>query len=204
MKRALFFTVILTTLLSNSFVARAEILHLIFTEPEVRSRAPASAWPEELAADFAVEEPSNREPASIIRRAKSKGKAPTKSQVATGRRSRLPSFVQDGFEIRVKAANLVTTFWVVKRGDKYDLLYANSAGSRASVSLSPESFHAVQSQAARIPASETNVKKCADSMQLLQVSVGTKERASTFCLNSKAPAAEQLRMLGNTLVVWVR
>lgn len=199
MRKLLVTTALFTLVLMSPLRSQSEELHLIFSEPDVRSRAPASAWPEELATDFAVEEPSNRGPASVKR-----GKKPTKSQLETGRRSRLPSFVQDGFEIRVKAAGLVTTFWVVKRADKFDLLYANSAGSRASVSLSPESFSAVKSQAARIPASETNVKKCSDSMQIHQVSPTMKERSSTFCLNSTAPAAEQLRTLGNTLVVWVR
>ncbi len=181
-----------------------EELHPIFTEPEVKSRAPASTWPTEFAEDFVVEAPSNRAPAAVRDPKNQKNKL-TKSQIATGRRSRLPVGVNEGFEIRVKSGNLVTTFWVVKRGLRHELLYANSAGSQSAVGLSPESFRVVQNHASRIPASETDVRKCADnSMQLHYVTPGRPERTSTFCLDSKAKAADQLRMLGNTLVVWVR
>ena len=172
---------------STAFAASTKLSSL-FTDPKSKARQPASAWPVELDKEFQVTAPEGRAPASADQPA------------APGRRSRLPASIQNGFELRVRYNNLVSMFWVVKREDKYDLMYANSAGSKSSVGLTPDVFKRFHDAARDLKPIEGDLSKCQDaSMQLHVVEVGKAEKTLTSCVNAKTKSAEALRGFGNTL-----
>jgi hypothetical protein len=170
-----------------------------FNDGTATQRSPAAAVnaPEDLIPFFVVEAPADRGPASVR---KSASNQPKKKGSNPDRRSRLPASVKVGFELRVKHENLVSMFWVAKREDRYDLLYANSSGSRVNVGLTPENFGKLHDLASGIKSAHTNVKNCPNSiMQIHVLDSGRKERTITACVTSKSKSAEELRVLGATL-----
>jgi hypothetical protein len=181
----------LLTLVATVALAATTKLDSLFTDPKTKTRQPASTWPAELDKEFEVTAPEGRAPASA-------GQKPVASKGQ--RRSRLPASIQDGFELRVRYNNLVSMFWVVKREDKYDLMYANSAGSKSSVGLSSDAFKRFHDAAREVKAIEGDLSKCQDaSMQLHVIEVGKSEKSVTSCINAKTKPAEALRAFSNTL-----
>lgn len=174
----------------------AQTLDRLYTHPGETVRAPASApSADEFAKDFGVIAPE-RSPASA--KPISKAKSPS-------RRSRLPSSVADGFELRVQYKKLTSTFWVVRRDSHHDLLFANSSGSRSSVGLTADDFHRLYSVANSFKPRESDTRKCKESiMQMHVVTSGQNEKTVTLCANEKSKDAEGLRTLSQALAVAVR
>lgn len=174
-----------------------EKLNTLYTQPNLRLRARAPAnLPEDMQKSFVVSAPE-RMPASLPAQSKA-----VQSQV---RRSRLPASVANGFELRVQYNKLTSMFWVVEREQRYDLVFANSAGSKASLGLAPETFKALHRVAYGFTPLESNLKSCPEaSMQLHVVARGSPERTVTMCVNSKGTAADQLRGLSQSLAAMIR
>lgn len=176
----------------------------LFTDGATQVKKTKHAFPEDLAKSFTVVEPSddeNRKPATK----KSKNRLKQTDLASVERRSNLPKSIANGFELRVRANKLVSTFWVVNRGDRYDLLFRNNAGSTVSLGLSRESFQTLHSSVRTIKPESANLKKCADSsMQMHIVAGGTPERTITTCINGKSRSAADLRNASNYLAALVR
>jgi hypothetical protein len=192
----------------------AKLLAPLYSNEESIRQPANDDWPEDLGKDFVVT-PPEREPASVKTKAKphpkaanakkNDGKNAANDQTKTARRSRLPAGVNDGFELRVLYNAITTMIWVVKRGEKFDLLFANSSNSRASRSLTNERFRELYQTALSFSASETNIAQCKNAnMQLHVVGTGKPERTITMCVNSKSKQAEQLRNFAQSLAVTVQ
>jgi hypothetical protein len=131
--------------------------------------------------------------------------APVGNAALPVRKSRLPASVEDGFEYRVQYGKLISTFWVVKRADHYDLLYVNSAGSKTSLDLPVESFSFLHNAAESIHPDPVDLRKCpTTSMQIHVVSNHQPERSTAACVQGKNRAAIELRNLGSLLSSAVR
>lgn len=200
------FLIYLSLVLTSAFLSRAqaEELDLLFLEPDVVARAPASAYPEELNLKFEAEPPIEREPSSIANPKLAHTTALPKAQQL------IPPEVIEGFDIRsiMKPANknekpIVNSFRVERNRIGYYLRFDNSSGSKSEVRLSPETFSMLKQRAHQIPKHTVNIKTCAGAMQLIE-KVKDGFRLSTHCLTSKSKEAEELRSLGNLLVTWVR
>ena len=146
--------------------------------------------------------PPERVPASNT------GKANRASKMGAGnsalRRSTIPADVSNGLEFRVrfKQQNEVMNemFWVVERNHRYDLIYANSAHSKSTHSLSAIQFRDYHLAALKFNSFEGSLSKCKDaSMQLHVLSAKKPERSVTMCLNTKGKVADNLRLLGTGL-----
>ena len=178
------------------FAAQATELDPLFQGTASALRVPAAAPPEEFTKDFTVVGPE-RNPASA-----EKGK---KAGKTSARRSRLPAAVANGLELRVQYNKLTSMFWVVQRGVHYDLVYANSSGSKSSIGLSIENFKAVYDIAQDFKSTEGDLSKCREaSMQLHIVRTGHPERTVTMCVNEKGAAADKLRLFSQSLAAMVR
>jgi hypothetical protein len=177
-------------------------LNALYSDTSAIVRAPASdPFPEELLKDFVVSAPE-REPASVVGHAKPAAHVPAK---AAARRSRLPASIANGFELRVQYNKLTSMFWVVERDTHYDLVFANSAGSKASLGLSPDNFKTMHQLARGFTPLESNLAKCKDaSMQMHVVANGSAERTVTMCVNTKSTEADRLRGLSQSLAAMVR
>ncbi len=152
--------------------------------------------------EYFVVTPPERVPASIARKSLQPSKALTGRPA--NRRSTIPTDVVNGLEFRVrfKQNNEVMNemFWVVERNHRYDLIYANSAHSKSTHSLSAMAFREYHLAALNFKAFEGSLVKCKDSsMQLHVLSAGKPERTVTMCLNSKGKVADNLRNLGTFL-----
>ncbi len=199
-----------STVQADETEKEAKLLAPLYSNEE-SSRQPANDdWPEDLGKDFVLT-PPERAPASVKTKAKPHPKAANarknaeNDQAKTPRRSRLPAGVNDGFELRVLYNAITTMIWVVKRGEKFDLLFANSSNSRASRSLTNEKFRELYQNALSFSASETNIAQCKNAnMQLHVVGTGKPERTITMCVNSKSKQAEQLRNFAQSLAVAVQ
>lgn len=167
-------------------------LNSLYTDPQVTTRTPAS---EPVIDPAFVVAPPDRSPASSA----------AKAIAAPSRRSKLPLDVVNGFELRVQYKKLNSMFWVVERKGQYDLIYANSGGSKSSVSLGQPNFSQLHKVAGSFKPVEENISKCKDaSLQLHVVAAKQKERTITLCANSRAPAAQQLLRFSDQLAVMVR
>jgi hypothetical protein len=132
-------------------------------------------------------------------------KAAAKIAVYETQKPRLPASVSDGFEMRVKLGAQVSTFWVIKRGDHHDLLFANNSGSKLSIGLSYENFNYLQSVAHDIPGIKTETTRCpASIVQMQVVEDGKAIRTVESCANTKGAAADRLRNLGGLLSNMIR
>lgn len=129
------------------------------------------------------------------------------SQNQTAKRlTRLPSSVADGVEYRMQYGKLVSTFWVAKRADRRELVFANSSGSRVATNISPENFHYLHTTAQMIPSGpRTDLSKCqGQSIQMIVVAAGQPERSVASCLRSTDKRTDELRGFGNLLAAMVR
>lgn len=114
--------------------------------------------------------------------------------------SGLPPDVSEGFMIKVLYQNTSTMFWVVKRIDKFDLLYANTHGSQGSIGLSPELFHRLEGIVATFKATTLNVSKCKTSnIRLDTIVAGKPSKSVVTCVGQKGTEPEKLRGLTNSL-----
>lgn len=190
-------TFILIALVSFPFVASAEAetpLDSLYTDPQTPMREPASSE-QTNDPDFVVT-PPERAPAST---------AANSTHAKGSRRSRLPPSVVNGFELRVQFKNLNSMFWVVERNGRYDLVYANSSGSKSSLSLSRPSFNQLKKVAGGLRPVEENISKCKNaSLQLHIVEPKLKERTVTTCHDSKSATAKQLLNFSGQLAALVR
>ena len=93
----------------------------------------------------------------------------------------------------------------VERESHYDLVFANSAGSKASLGLSPDNFKTMHQLARGFTPLDSNLSKCKDaSMQMHVVAAGKPERTITMCVNAKNAEADRLRGLSQSLAAMVR
>lgn len=144
-----------------------------------------------------IGETDAREPASVSRRPPVTQKAKSKHW---------SSSTTEGFEFKIRVKQQVSAVWVMKRGDHFDFIFANNAGSRVNLSLPAEQFYALKNAASdidvRAPASE--MLKCKDSfMELEMVETGTRKAVAT-CLNTKSKSADELRRFGSALTSYIR
>ena len=137
----------------------------------------------------------SREPASIQNR------KPANKKVKSQRWSDSTS---DGFEFKIRVKQQISAVWVMKRGDHFDFVFANNAGSRVNLSLPAEQFYALKNVATDIRSPASDTSKCSDSfIQLEMVETNTRKLVST-CLNAKSKSADELRRFGSTLTTYVR
>ena len=142
----------------------------------------------------------DRTPAST-----SVAKAKLPNAKPTQRRSKLPAAVEDGFELRLhqKAGNAM--YWVVRRGDKYELMYVNSSGSKVNLTLSADVFRPLHATAESIRPADFKIDGCRDAnMQIHVLTPGQAERTHTACYNAKGFDADRLRSLTQVLTLMVR
>lgn len=117
----------------------------------------------------------------------------------------------DGFEFKIRVKQLISAVWVLKRGDRYDLVFANNTGSRVNLSLPAEQFYALKNAAtdlraandSRQPAS-SDLSKCKDQFIQMEVMETKTRKQVATCLNAKSKPAEELRRFGSALTAMVR
>lgn len=138
-------------------------------------------------------------------------RVPASSQKRVPERpSGLPNSIKNGFEYSVRSKKQVTKFWVVKRKERYDLLFVNSSGSKASLALSPENFSYLLSQARAVAREVASVgptpRNCPHdgTIRVHYVENGRAQKSATACVSDKTKPAEHLRILGNLLATLVR
>ena len=121
------------------------------------------------------------------------------------RRSQIPATVREGFEFRLQYGRLTTTFWVVSRGTHYDLVYANSSGSRVTLGIPVTSFAYLQDTAEAVHHDVNDISQCPFAkIQMHIVNEGEKEQTIAACVQGKTKAAADLRAMGNLLSTLVR
>ena len=176
----------------SSALARAD-LDPFFADPTPLKRKPAAevALPE----GFVVVAPE-RQPAA----------ARKKKPVASTRRSRLPKTVNEGFELRVRFKKVTSLFWVVRQAEKFELIFANSAGSRLTLTLSADVYRQLLSAAESVSPAEKRIDGCAESSVQLHVLVssGRGERTHTTCAGAKGADGDTIRALSQSLALMVR
>jgi hypothetical protein len=159
-----------------------------FYKGEVQIRVPASL-PADVAAALEEElQPTQfeRSPAAV------KAKKPA---------TRFPSNATEGFEYKVKIGKRLTAFWVVKRGENYELIFANNAGSKASFAIPVEHFTQLNMVARGVRAPASNIKSCKNGYVRMQFYDGQQKPVNT-CLNLKK--VEDIQKLGAILSTYVR
>jgi hypothetical protein len=163
-----------------------------FYKPNTSGAAKNLSLPQDVAQALESElQPSEfeRAPASV---------QPNKSKVA----ARFPSNVSEGFEYKVKIGNRLTAFWVVKRGNQHELIFANNAGSKASFTIPVEHFYQLNTAARGVRAPASDAKTCKEGYVRMQFYDETPQKTITTCLNLKKAAA--VKQLGAVLSSYVR
>lgn len=193
--------VLITSTLLVSFAAQAEFLgeDSLFTgvrRPTKGQDGVPKAY-KRFDAAFTLsnddETADDRGPASVA-----KGQAPAKQK------PHWSASTSDGFEFKIRVKQQLSAVWVLKRDDRYDLIFANNAGSRVNLALPAEQFYALKNAATDLRAPASDIAKCKDSfVQLEMVEKSTRRLVST-CLNTKSKAADELRLFGATLTSYVR
>lgn len=123
----------------------------------------------------------------------------------TASQSPLPSGVSDGFEMRVRINKQISKFWVIKKGDDFNLLFINSSGSRAAVGLTEDHFKQLHTHVRGIASVSANIKKCPEArMQMRVVTNNKQEKAMQACIEGKDKSSTSMRMIGNLLSSFVR
>ncbi len=121
-----------------------------------------------------------------------------------------PHDVSEGFVLKVvykketqataKPAVVSVAYWVVKRDDHFDMLYANSRQSQGSFSLSAEIFLKLQGFIQELKPTTLNVSRCQQSNIRLDALVGGKiVKTVVSCISDKGSDADHLRGLANSL-----
>lgn len=125
-------------------------------------------------------------------------RAPASAQ-AKASRSRLPKNVSDGFEFRVRSGGVTSAFWVTKKSDRHSLVFANNTGTKATVTLTPEVFSFLHSNAQSLASPKAALAKCPKDRILVHTVSGGRVRNITTCLNARGKAADTIRSLGTQL-----
>jgi hypothetical protein len=200
----------------------------LFTDPKIQvkkgteNRAPADI-DDEILKEFvplAPGEEYDREPASTKKKAGKARKArKTKSakksvkganakdsmDAPPGASGRLPSSASDGFELRVRDGEQISRFWVIKRQGRHDLLFVNSTGSQATLTIPPEAFHYLQTAASEIHANKSEISRCPTaSMQLFVVQSGKPDKNLDACISSRSKSAASIRTLSGLVASFIR
>jgi hypothetical protein len=177
-----------------------ETLNKLFSDPALAGGKSVEHLPANVAKDFnqpLKEFGESRSPASIAQKPLAIHSAPEKS--------RMPASVTDGFEMLVRFGKIVSAFWVVKRGDKLDFVFANNNGSRVAVGLSPESFSFLQSQAEAAAEASATAPGCNQKkIELHVVEEGKPQRDIASCIDAKTKPAKNLRELSELLASFAR
>lgn len=125
-------------------------------------------------------------------------------------KSHIPNTVDTGFELRVRTVKDASTFWVVQRGVRHDLLFASSGGTKSSVSISKDQFSdlldgAQKVQTVREPQAVADYAKCSGSViQLFVVRKDSHELAKTFCVDKNHKPSMELDRLGQMVSFYAR
>lgn len=126
------------------------------------------------------------------------------TSMASEAQSRWPSSASEGFEFRVRNKAQVSSMWVMKRANNFDVVYATNGGSRVSLTISPEQFSALNTAASELRSTTASTEKCRDSFVQVHVVASGSGRAIASCLDAKGKDADKLRILGATLSSFVR
>lgn len=110
----------------------------------------------------------------------------------------------EGFEFKIRVKQQISSVWVLKRAEHYDLIFANNAGSRVNLGLPAEQFYALKNAAAELRGPASDTSSCKDSFVQLEMVEKNSHQIVSTCLNAKSKAAEQLRLFGATLTAYVR
>ncbi len=111
----------------------------------------------------------------------------------------------EGFQYKIRIKKQLSSVWVLKRNDRYDLIFATNAGSRVNLTLPAEQFYALKNAASdlRAPAS-TDMKKCKDNYVQVEIVEDKALKSIEACLSARGAQAEQLRQFGSALSALVR
>ncbi len=145
-----------------------------------------------------------REPASVktVPNTVAKSKAPTAPTTKVAQH--WSASTTDGFEFKVRMKKQISAVWVMKRNDRYDLIFANNSGSRLNLSIPAEQFYALKNAATDLRAPASDLSKCKDQfIQLEIIQKDLRTKVST-CLNTNSKQADQLRQFGSNLTAYVR
>lgn len=164
----------------------------------------SASIPSEIEQDFAVAANDN----VSIDIARAPAAARSKKKTADSG-ARLPKTVSDGFEYKVKMGKRVSTFWVIRRGPKFDLMFVNNAGSRTSLSLAQQHFayltEAATQAASNLRQPASDPKSCKTAFVRLHIVEQSKaSREIGICLSAKSRTDEPLKQLGNVLASMVQ
>jgi hypothetical protein len=126
------------------------------------------------------------------------------TSMASEAQARWPSSASEGFEFRVRNKAQVSSMWVMKRANTFDVVYATNGGSRVSLSIPPDQFYALTNAASELKSTTATTEKCRDSFVQVHVVSSGSGRAVASCLEAKGKDADKLRLLGATLSSFVR
>lgn len=124
--------------------------------------------------------------------------------MASEAQARWPAGASEGFEFRVRHKAQLSSMWVMKRQDRYDVVYATNGGSRVNLTIPPDQFYALTTAASELRSTASTTEKCRDSFVQVHVVSSGSGRAVASCLEAKGKDADKLRMLGAALSNFVR
>lgn len=110
----------------------------------------------------------------------------------------------EGFQYKIRIKKQLSAVWVLKRADRYDLIFASNAGSRVNLTIPAEQFYALQNAASELRAPASDMNKCKDNYVQIEVIEEKTHKTVEACLSAKGPQAERLRQFGSALSALVR
>ena len=110
----------------------------------------------------------------------------------------------EGFQYKIRIKQQLSSVWVLKRNEHYDLVFANSSGSRVNLSIPAEQFYELKNAAADLRAPASDTTKCKDNFVQIEVIEQKTLKSIEACLSSKGPQAEKIRQFGSALSALVR
>lgn len=126
------------------------------------------------------------------------------TSMASEAKARWPQGASEGFEFRVRHKAQVSSMWVMKRQDRFDVVYATNGGSRVNLTIPADQFYALSSAASELRSTTNTTEKCRDSFVQVNVVAANGGRAIASCLEAKGKDADKLRVFGATLSSFVR
>ncbi|HVK61891.1 MAG TPA: hypothetical protein VM432_10090 [Bdellovibrionales bacterium] len=129
-------------------------------------------------------------------------KGDTRLPASTKSANRAPSNVLEGFEYKVKLGKTLSAFWVIKRGDQYELIFSNTSGSRASFTIPVEHFLQLNSVARDVRAPASDIRTCKENYARIEIYDVGKKKVLGTCLNMKK--TEGMKQLGAYLSSYLR
>jgi hypothetical protein len=110
----------------------------------------------------------------------------------------------EGFQYKIRVKKQLSSVWVLKRNDRYDLVFASSSGSRVNLTIPAEQFYALKNAASDLRAPASDMNKCKDNYVQIEVVEEKSRKSIEACLSAKGPQAEQIRQFGSALSALVR